>query len=249
MKLSLHVDIPAEACNLDSGITKHIRDRSSKPASAHGHNLPQWEPIKTPEAHLSVCRVMLYPGYMPLGIHQAPKVLHYGILFKVDEPSFSFDKHWYQGFNTLACPPWDKLDASGRPTGGLFPTAPHPRGLHTKGLERLRDLLALEVAITLNEALCLHHRQHCPPSQEMDSRCNEVRKMHPPARRRAPPRAWSPVAVGRFWVVLGLASWGGFGQNTPLPAEGCHDLFPNVCAWIHVAEKLQTCAENFVDAY
>ena len=69
---------------------------------------------------LCTCRVMLYPGYLPLGISEAPKVLHYGIQFDIAEPAFSFDKHWYQEFDPLACPPWTKVQCT---------TAGHPKAL------------------------------------------------------------------------------------------------------------------------
>ena len=57
---------------------------------------------------------------------------------------------------------------------GLFPSPPHPSRLTTKGIELLRDLLAVETIATINEALCLRHTQACPPSQELDSKCHEV---------------------------------------------------------------------------
>lgn len=118
---------------------------------------------------------MLYPGYLPLALDQAPKVLHYGIEFKIKEPAFSFDKHWYPAFDPLRCPPWSEVNEAGRPVGGLFPDPPHPSKLKTKGLERLRDLLAMETMATINEALCLRHITACQPSQELDERCHEVR--------------------------------------------------------------------------
>ena len=67
---------------------------------------------------------MLYPGYLPLGISEAPKVLHYGIQFDIAEPKFSFDKHWYQEFDPLACPPWTKVQCT---------TAGHPKLLACAG--------------------------------------------------------------------------------------------------------------------
>ncbi|KAF6262485.1 hypothetical protein COO60DRAFT_1675462 [Scenedesmus sp. NREL 46B-D3] len=41
---------------------------------------------------------MLYPGYMPNGV---PRVLHYGLLYEVQHKGgkWSWDKHWYHGFN------------------------------------------------------------------------------------------------------------------------------------------------------
>jgi len=60
---------------------------------------------------------MLYPGYLPLGVHEAPNVLHYGVKFGVEQDKppidWSFDKHWYQDFEPLTCPPWTKKDMSG----------------------------------------------------------------------------------------------------------------------------------------
>jgi len=61
---------------------------------------------------------MLYPGYMPLGIHESPNVLHYGVKFDVkqaDPPiDWSYDKHWYQDFKPLTCPPWTRKDDAGQ---------------------------------------------------------------------------------------------------------------------------------------
>ena len=42
-----------------------------------------------------------------------PKVLHYGILWNVTgslpgaQPLYQFDKHWFEEFDALACPPWE----------------------------------------------------------------------------------------------------------------------------------------------
>lgn len=44
-----------------------------------------------------------------------------------------------------------------------------------QGLELLRDLLSIEVPLTLNEAFCEHHRKHCPKSEELDRECGKVR--------------------------------------------------------------------------
>jgi hypothetical protein len=43
-----------------------------------------------------------------------------------------------------------------------------------QGLELLKDLLSIEVPLTLNEAFCDHHRKHCPKSEELDRECSKV---------------------------------------------------------------------------
>lgn len=49
------------------------------------------------------------------------------------------------------------------------------------GKERLRDLIAMETVINLNEAFCEHHRKHCKPAITTDTaviirQCEEVAK-------------------------------------------------------------------------
>eukprot|EP00967_Tisochrysis_lutea_P132711 scaffold232035_cov18-Tisochrysis_lutea.AAC.1 len=34
-----------------------------------------------------------------------PKVMHYGLLFSIDD--YKFDKHWHFDFDVTVCPPWD----------------------------------------------------------------------------------------------------------------------------------------------
>ncbi len=38
----------------------------------------------------------------------------------------------------------------------------------------LRDLLSIEVPLTLNEAFCEHHRKRCPASEELERECGRV---------------------------------------------------------------------------
>ena len=127
---------------------------------------------------LSVCRVMLYPGYSPTSLREAPNILHYGVNFGIsqEEPKidFQFDKHWYREFEPLSCYPWEKRDKEGRSQSGLFPSPPHPSKLRSTGLDLLRDLLVIETVATLNEALCLRHTRNCPPSTELDAACRKV---------------------------------------------------------------------------
>lgn len=47
-----------------------------------------------------------------------------------------------------------------------------------QGLELLKDLLSIEVPLTLNEALCEHHHKHCPASDQLDKECTTVRGGH-----------------------------------------------------------------------
>jgi hypothetical protein len=56
-------------------------------------------------------------------------VLHYGLLFEVQHKGgkWSWDKHWYHGFNVHKCPPWDMTND--HPLEGLFPRPPGPSDL------------------------------------------------------------------------------------------------------------------------
>lgn len=56
-------------------------------------------------------------------------MLHYGLLFEVAHKGgkWSWDKHWYHGFDVHKCPPWN-LGAE-HPLEGLFPWPPGPNDL------------------------------------------------------------------------------------------------------------------------
>ena len=58
-----------------------------------------------------------------------PKVLHYGLDWKIGKTGFEFDKHWFYDFNALQCPPWK---ITNRSKGGLFEHPPHPSLYATK---------------------------------------------------------------------------------------------------------------------
>ena len=47
---------------------------------------------------------MLYPAYE---VTEPPKVLHYGLYWKVHGTNYEFDKHWHYTFDALSCPPWE----------------------------------------------------------------------------------------------------------------------------------------------
>ncbi len=34
-------------------------------------------------------------------------MLHYGLLWRVPNTDYSFDKHWHYQFDPLSCPPWN----------------------------------------------------------------------------------------------------------------------------------------------
>lgn len=44
-----------------------------------------------------------------------------------------------------------------------------------QGLELLRDMLTLEVPLTMNEAFCERHRRMCPASPQLEKECGKVR--------------------------------------------------------------------------
>lgn len=56
-------------------------------------------------------------------------MLHYGLLYFVNHKGgkWSWDKHWYHGFDVHKCPPWDL--AVEHPQEGLFPQPPGPDDL------------------------------------------------------------------------------------------------------------------------
>ena len=70
-----------------------------------------------------------------------------------------------------------------------------------QGLKMLRDLLSIEVPLTLNGAFCEHHLKHCPPSEELLRECNRVcplrsDQLHTEPQQRtatAPPRSSGTV--------------------------------------------------------
>ena len=81
------------------------------------------------------CQLILpcpcHEGLLTCTVHAAlPKVLHYGLEWDVPGTSWRFDKHWYQKFDALACPPWDLTPD--KPQQGLFPHPPHPSSLTSK---------------------------------------------------------------------------------------------------------------------
>ncbi|KAL4516545.1 hypothetical protein Ndes2437A_g00686 [Nannochloris sp. 'desiccata'] len=124
--------------------------------------------------HICHHSAMLYPGY---DVFEPPKVLHYGLTYEIKGTGYKFDKHWHYDFDPFQCPPW-----SFKPTGkgskgslgGLFFHPPRPSSLKTKGAELLRDLLGLQVPITLNAAFCERHRAYCSPSEELERECGLV---------------------------------------------------------------------------
>lgn len=61
-----------------------------------------------------------------------PNVLHYGLLYGIEEKGWEFDKHWYQNFNALRCPPWEVPPPGEHPKQGLFPFPPRPSSLTSK---------------------------------------------------------------------------------------------------------------------
>ncbi len=124
--------------------------------------------------HICHHSAMLYPGY---DVFEAPKVLHYGLTYEIANTGYKFDKHWHYDFDPFQCPPWN-FKPTGKGSkgsmGGLFFHPPRPSSLKTKGAELMRDLLALQVPITLNAALCERHRKKCPPSEELEKECGLV---------------------------------------------------------------------------
>lgn len=99
--------------------------------------------------HLISREILIYPGYIPeSGVNY--RVFHYGLEYTVG--NWSFDKaNWRDADVVNKC--W-----------ATFPEPPDPSTLDQSDENILkRDLLSIECAKTLNEALRLHHiRRNCP---------------------------------------------------------------------------------------
>ncbi|EFN59242.1 hypothetical protein CHLNCDRAFT_138234 [Chlorella variabilis] len=114
---------------------------------------------------------MLYPGYE---VVEPPKVLHYGLLWNVPGTDYSFDKHWHYSFDPLSCPPWEIGKSPRESRKGLFAHPPNARSFKTSGAALLRDLMSIEVPLTLNVAFCERHRKYCPSSEELERECGKA---------------------------------------------------------------------------
>lgn len=102
---------------------------------------------------------MIYPGYVPeTGVKY--RVFHYGLEFTVG--NWSFDKaNWRTTDVVEKC--WAK-----------FPDPPDPSTLHYSDDNILqRDLLSIECARTLNEALRLHHERKCSNNNSISTSNSE----------------------------------------------------------------------------
>ncbi|RDX96710.1 Peptidyl serine alpha-galactosyltransferase [Mucuna pruriens] len=91
--------------------------------------------------------ILIYPGYVPVsGVKY--RVFHYGLRFSVG--NWSFDKADWRNVDMVnKC--WAK-----------FPDPPDSSTLGLANKDDLqRDLLSIECAMTLNEALNLHHKRRC----------------------------------------------------------------------------------------
>lgn len=163
--------------------------------------------------------IMMYPGYIPdPGVNY--RVFHYGLEFKVG--NWSFDKAQWR-FIDLVNRCWAK-----------FPDPPDPTTLdRTNGDFYQRDLLSIECAKTLNEALYLHHkRRNCPDPNSFTTRVQDAttkekitrkfRKIIEGNKRSSPdeinasqqlltPPSDHLFSSYRFWiVVLWVVSFAGF---------------------------------------
>lgn len=108
--------------------------------------------------------ILIYPGYIPEpGVNYS--VFHYGLEFKVG--NWSFDKaNWRDADVVNKC--WAK-----------FPDPPDASTLDRSDNNILqRDLLSIECAKTLNEALFLHHKRNCPdPNSQSISNEDTAKKV------------------------------------------------------------------------
>lgn len=161
--------------------------------------------------HIS-SKILLYPGYVPEpGVKY--RVFHYGLEFKVG--NWSFDKA-----------NWRDTDVVNR-CWATFLDPPDPSTVEqTDENLRQRDLLSIECAKTLNEALLLHHkRRNCPDptalsTPELDTTKditnsrkfgtfagNDDIKSNPVPRNHSQESSLPRVRDGlfstlRFWIIL-----------------------------------------------
>ncbi|XP_021299236.1 peptidyl serine alpha-galactosyltransferase [Herrania umbratica] len=161
--------------------------------------------------HIS-SKILIYPGYVPEpGVKY--RVFHYGLEFNVG--NWSFDKA-----------NWRDTDVVNR-CWATFPDPPDPSTVEqTDENLRQRDLLSIECAKKLNEALLLHHkRRNCPDptalsTSELDTTKdithsrkfgtfagNDDIKSNPVPRNHSQESSLPRVRDGlfstlRFWIIL-----------------------------------------------
>lgn len=103
--------------------------------------------------------ILIYPGYVPTtGVKY--RVFHYGLRFSVG--NWSFDKA-----------DWRNVDMVNR-CWAKFPDPPDSS--MDSGEDLQRDLLSIECAKTLNEALNLHHKRKCSSDNALLTSKEEERK-------------------------------------------------------------------------
>ncbi|EIE24798.1 hypothetical protein COCSUDRAFT_41089 [Coccomyxa subellipsoidea C-169] len=106
--------------------------------------------------------------------HGMPNALHYAWEATVPGSDWAFDKHKHRDFVAEKCPPWD-LEGGQE---GLFPHPPSPSKLTSKGGERIRNLLNIEVVATLNMAFCeLHHNKLCGEHEQAKQECAKASRL------------------------------------------------------------------------
>ncbi|PNX77526.1 hypothetical protein L195_g033494, partial [Trifolium pratense] len=103
--------------------------------------------------HTINSEILIYPGYVP-ALNVKYRVFHYGLRFSVG--NWSFDKaDWREVDMVNRC--WSK-----------FPDPPDSSTLDQANQENLRrDMLSIECAKTLNQALELHHKKKCPSADSI----------------------------------------------------------------------------------
>ena len=162
--------------------------------------------------HLISSEILIYPGYVPEpGVKY--RVFHYGLEFKVG--NWSFDKA-----------KWREVDVVNK-CWATFPDPPDPSTLEQTDDKLLqRDLLSIECAKTLNEALRLHHkRRNCPDPTALSNlnldttkdvtnsrrfgrfAGNDEIKSNPVPRNHSQESSLPKVTDGlfstlRFWIIL-----------------------------------------------
>eukprot|EP00798_Chlamydomonas_sp_ICE-L_P023622 gene23622-9149_t len=111
--------------------------------------------------------VMHYPTYRP-HFGSIPKLIHYGLEFKVGE--FVFDKHWQYELDVRKCAPWNLTEIKQR-KGGIFQHPPRPTllpdSLKKTDNQYYGHLISIETVATMNAGFCHYHLDHCPPSIQM----------------------------------------------------------------------------------
>jgi hypothetical protein len=112
---------------------------------------------------------------------------------------------------------------------GLFAHPPSAKLFKTTGEALLRDLMAIQVPLTLNVAFCERHRKVCPPSDELERECGKVSA----AEQRG--GCLGRRAEGQWWRAH---------CTHDLDARGGLPQYPGVSATVFVQSNTKVCSNR-----